>query len=423
MHIYIEEKYFRKVVDDMDKEKQNTPENDSKGNPEIERRKMRKEGIADFFAIVAIMVVVAFVVFFGTELIIWAIKGYSKTDNEFTEQPETEIASEQESSMNETPKEDSCEDKETTTKKEDETKQDSFSDTRTLINGNVPKDIENPYNLPPSYFEEQALADKMIERYLSKEWDGYPIEEHGHTFSLSYWGQLLMDDYLTSPSEIHAQHCLDIPKDMKNIYYPMFILGEGTYLIEGWRITKYLRGEKIPLQGKGLDWSGMDTENYRPYDTYFYYDEPHDTLFIVASSVPYDYSDKEKVYNIGIYLYVMPDRTKSEIKFVDQIINLNIDEFGLYYLDTEGIVWRYVEKNGKLQFAKSADANLKNRFSQLGIAEGEIEFDWRCTFADGYPGERREFPEGTFTHPVTKTPTVTLTKVEVNYRYKNMYSS
>lgn len=243
----------------------------------------------------------------------------------------------------------------------------------------------------------------------------------GHTISLSRKGNLLIDDFLASPSKFHCQHCIDLPADITRRDF-MFILGDGSYLIKDNCIVKYLKGKEIPLSGGTLDWSGMDLENYRPYDTFFYYDEYHDTLFLVASSVPYDYSNEELKYNVGIYLYIVPDRTKSEIEFISEITNLAVDENALFYADTSGNIWRYTEKNGKLDFIKTYDTNLRNKFSRLGIASGEIEFDWACTFADGYIHERNEFPEGTFNHLVVTTPTVGLLNYELNYRYKNIYS-
>lgn len=274
------------------------------------------------------------------------------------------------------------------------------------------------YDLPPEYYEEQALADLAIDQYLSGKWDGNPITMEGHVISISFRGYLLMDGYITSPSEIHSQHCLDFPKDMHRHDY-IYIPNEGTYLIENNRLVHYQRQEKVSMSGGPLNWSGMDTENYRPYDVYFYYDEPHDTLFLIASSVPYDYSSDELKYNVGIYLYTIPDRTKSEIKFVDEIINLSMDEYGLFYLDTNDTVWRYTEK---LCFKRSFDTNLKNKFPENGVAEGEIEWDWFCSFADGFIGSRDAFPEGTFTHPVVTTPREYLSNFEWDYKYKNIYS-
>lgn len=274
-------------------------------------------------------------------------------------------------------------------------------------------------NLDDSYYEEQALADFAIDRYINNEWDGYSTVMEDHTISISGEGCLLIDGFLTSPSKIHSQHCLDLPTDINRRDY-MFIFGDGSYLIENNRIVKYLRGKEILLSGGTLNWNGMALENYRPYDTYFYYDEPHDTLFLVASSVPYDLSNEELKYNVGIYLYIVPDRTKSEIEFVSEITNLGIDEYGLFYADTAKDVYRYTDKYGKLQFV--IDSLSTYRFSKLGVAYGEIEFDWLCTFADGYIGKRSAFPEGTFNHPVVTTPSVSLTDYNLDWKYKNIYS-
>ena len=300
---------------------------------------------------------------------------------------------------------------ETYEKDETESQQNLANKSITSTNSESEKD--------DSYDEEQALADLAIDRYLNEEWDGYPTTMEGHNISLSWNGELLIDDFLTSPSKFHPQHCIDLPADMWRS--DMFILGDGAYLIENNRIVKYSRGKEISLSGGTLVWNGIDLENYRPFDTYLYYDEFHDTLFLVASSVPYDYSNEELKYNVGVYLYIVPDRTKSEIEFVSQITNLAIDEEGLFYADTSGDIWRYTQKNGKLEFTRLSDTNLKDKFSKLGIAYGEIQFDWRCTFADGYIHERKAFPEGTFNHPVVTTSTVDLLNYELDYKYKNIY--
>lgn len=90
----------------------------------------------------------------------------------------------------------------------------------------------SPDNLPPSYYEEQALADLAIERYLNGDWDGYPAELDGHTMSISNEGYLLMDGGLTSPSTMHCQHCIDFPKEMINQHTYMSIAGEGPILLK-----------------------------------------------------------------------------------------------------------------------------------------------------------------------------------------------
>lgn len=266
------------------------------------------------------------------------------------------------------------------------------------------------------------LSDSLVESYLNGDWDGYPFEKNGSTISLSTEGELLIDGFLASPSTIHPQHCLDFPKDM-TCHDGLFLLGDGTYLIENNCIVKYKRGEKIPLSGGTLDWSGMDTKNYRPYDTYLYYDRYNDTIFVVASSIPYDFSNKKMIYNIGIYLYVIPDKTKSEIKFVDEITQLNKDDEGLFYADTSGDIFRCTKPNGNIKFLKSSDPDLKNSFSKLGIAAGEIEFDWWLAFNDGHPNARRAFPDGTFIRPIIKGHPIDDFNITVDYRYKNMYSS
>ena len=277
-------------------------------------------------------------------------------------------------------------------------------------------------SLSPEYYEKQAVADLAIERYYNDEWDGTPTEIDGHIVSIDdYFGYLLVDDKIASPSKIHPQHVLDLPPEIINNHLAIYISGDGAYDVVNNRLTKYSHGKEVHLSGDTLDWKGMDTDNYRPYDLYFYYDEVHDTLFLVASSVPYDYSSARLRYNVGIYLYVIPDRTKSELKFVDEILNLKLDEEGLFYQDTSQRIWRYTEKDGKLQFIRDSN-DLTHKLSDRGIADGEIEFDWWCTFADGHPGNRAPFPEGTFSHPVVTTPPKDLGDYVADYRYKGIYS-
>lgn len=267
------------------------------------------------------------------------------------------------------------------------------------------------------------MADLAIERYYNDEWDGSLTEIDGHTVSISKdYGCLLVDSCSASSSNTHSSHIIDLPPEIINNHTALYIHNDGAYDLVNNRLVKYSHGKEEHLSGGPLNWDGMDTENYRPYDVYFYYDEAHDTLFVVASSVPYDYSSEELKYNIGIYLYVIPNRTKSELKFVDEIINLSIDDEGLFYQDTSQNIWRYVEKDGNLQFVRASD-KLTSEFSRMGIAEGEIEFDWCCTFADGFIGKREPaFPDGTFSHPVVTTPSVSLIDYVPNYRYRGIYS-
>lgn len=198
-----------------------------------------------------------------------------------------------------------------------------------------------------------------------------------------------------------------------------FILGERAYLILDNHIVKYSRGKEIPLSGWPFVWNGIDLEYYRPFDTFLYYDKLHDTLFLVASSVPYNYSNEELKYNIGVYLYIVPDRTKSEIEFVSEITNCALYKDSFFYADTSGNIWEYSHNH---KFIESSDSNLRFRYPTIEIASGEFEFDWWCTFADGYIHERKAFPEGTFDQPVVTTPRVDLSSYELDYKYKNRYS-
>lgn len=337
----------------------------------------------------------------------------SVDSSEITEPAETDASSNQHNTENTTETSVPSADKEDTSTKSEE------ADTKP----SSPKVTSSSYNRSPEYYEKQAVADLAIERYYNDEWDGSLTEIDGHTVSISKdYGCLLVDSCSASSSNTHSSHIIDLPPEIINNHTALYIHNDGAYDLVNNRLVKYSHGKEEHLSGGPLNWDGMDTENYRPYDVYFYYDEAHDTLFVVASSVPYDYSSEELKYNIGIYLYVIPNRTKSELKFVDEIINLSIDDEGLFYQDTSQNIWRYVEKDGNLQFVRASD-KLTSEFSRMGIAEGEIEFDWCCTFADGFIGKREPaFPDGTFSHPVVTTPSVSLIDYVPNYRYRGIYS-
>ncbi|MCI8620830.1 MAG: hypothetical protein HFJ50_03315 [Clostridia bacterium] len=249
-------------------------------------------------------------------------------------------------------------------------------------------ELDSKNNEQPSSYDKSAFADKVLSMYLNGEWDGYATTIHSHEVSLDYAGSIKIDAKTWVPSDFCYEHSIDLPADMGPVNTNIFILGDGTYQLVNNRITKYSKGKSITLSGGTLDWSGMDTENYRPFDTEFCYDEANDILYLIASSVPYDFSSKELKDNVGIYLYSIPDRSKSEIKFISQI--------------------KYTEINNDYIFDESTDPIIKDFLDMERMYE--FEFDWWCSFADGFISTREAFPEGTFTHPVTTTPYVSLSQ-------------
>lgn len=250
-------------------------------------------------------------------------------------------------------------------------------------------DLQEKYtNLLKTKATELDFKDKVLSMYLNGEWDGYATTINSHKVSLNYAGSIEIDGETCVPSDFCYEHSIDLPVDMGPVNTNIFILGDGTYQLVNNRISKYSKGKSITLSGGTLDWSGMDTENYRPFDTEFCYDEANDILYLIASSVPYDFSSKELKDNVGIYLYSIPDRSRSEIKFISQI--------------------KYTKIDNDYIFDESTDPIIKEVLYMERIME--FEFDWRCTFADGFINTREAFPEGTFTHPVTTTPYVPLSK-------------
>lgn len=253
-----------------------------------------------------------------------------------------------------------------------------------------------------------SLTDQAVKLYLSGDWNGFPTEMDGHSVTLSYEGRVYIDGQSKSAYvRSGTKHSIDLPEVMTDFINQQFILGDGTYRIEGNTLVKYSHGKQIPLSGGKLVWKGMDLENYRPYDVELYYDNVYDKLFIIASSIPYDFSNKELKAGASVYLYVVPDRSVSEIKFISEISNFASDEAGIFYSDVSGTIWRYYEKEGKYYVKKSQDPNLIITDIETIY---DLQFSRTCAFADGYIHEKESFPEGTFTHPVVTTPSVSLSQ-------------
>lgn len=291
----------------------------------------------------------------------------------------------------------------------------------------IPHATSNPdslsHDITNSFEVRQKISDTMMECYYDGTWDGQTTKVNGHTVSLSpVFGSLLIDGSLACPSTITNSHCVDLPPEMSVDRFSeiCFILGDGSYLIRDNKLVKYSHGKQVLLSDEELNWEGMNTEFYRPLDTFFFYDEPHDTLFIAASSVPYDLSNEELKYNVGIFLYVVPDRTKSEIEFVREVTNVAFDSDGVfYYYDTSGDLWRYSIIDDGLQFMRTFDYVPP---AKGGIGAGIIQFNWWCTFADGYIRNTRAFPEGTFSKPVTTVPSVGLYDYEFSCKHLDKYN-
>ena len=253
-----------------------------------------------------------------------------------------------------------------------------------------PAKTELPPNQSDNYYDSTALANKALMHYIAGEWDGTPTIIDEQLISLNDDGELLINNHDATPSSFCYSHSIDLPDETGNVITQVFILGDGTYRLENNRIVKYSKGKEVKLSGGTLDWSGMDIENYRPFDTEFCYDEINDKLYLIASSVPYDFSNKELKDNVGVYLYLIPDRSKSELEFISQI--------------------KYTKEEADYIFDKSTNPIIRYFLYMEHIME--FETDWWFTFADGYIHARDAFPDGTFSHPVTTTPGVSLSAYE-----------
>lgn len=236
------------------------------------------------------------------------------------------------------------------------------------------------------YYTSNALENKVFGYYLSGEWDGTPTTIDGQFISLNEDGKLLINNRSVAPTGFCYNHSLDLPPLLENAFTQVFILDDGTYRLENNRIIKYSKGKEVNLSGGTLDWTGMNLAHYRPYSTDFSYDEENDKLYLIASAIPYDFTDKELKRNAGIFLYTIPDRSKSEIEFVGEI--------------------RYTDIDGDFKYDESNISNIREIFNPEEIFN--FEFSRTCAFADGYIRDSEAFPEGTFTHPVTTTPSVSL---------------
>ncbi|MCI8396936.1 MAG: hypothetical protein HFJ52_04660 [Clostridia bacterium] len=234
----------------------------------------------------------------------------------------------------------------------------------------------------------KALQDKALYYYLTNKWDGLCATIDKKVICLDENGELFINGHSIAPTSFCYNHSLDTPPLLEDARTQVFILGDGTYRLENNSIIKYSKGKKVELSGGALDWTGMDLENYRPYSVDFSYDEENDKLYVIASSIPYDLSDNNLKRNSGIFLYSVPDRSKSEIEFIGQI--------------------RYISDGIAFEYDKSNISNIREIFCPEEIYD--FEFSRTCAFADGYIRNSEAFPEGTFTHPVTTTPYVPLSQ-------------
>lgn len=203
-------------------------------------------------------------------------------------------------------------------------------------------DVEYSFELSDNAL--QKLSDKAIELYLNDEWDGTPTILNGHDISLNEEGCLLIDKHSSKPSKFHCGQSIDVPASVTHLHGEKFMFGEGVYTLSDNTLIRYSKGKAVKLDGGKLTWEGIDLTKYRPYDYVLFYDELCDRLFLLACSIPFDLTDKSLQDGVGVYLYVIPDRTKSEMFLVSEILDLDFcfdmcNSFS--YTDTSNIVWEY----------------------------------------------------------------------------------
>lgn len=122
--------------------------------------------------------------------------------------------------------------------------------------------------------ETQIVYNEVKEKYLSGDWNGEEILYKGHTIKLD-----IKDDrsgYILIDGEAYDRENLDLPKNMDfsnvNTQNYQYIPGEGTYIIENCKLVKYLRGNKIDLEGSELIPEKL--KNKKNYDEFFFIQVP-----------------------------------------------------------------------------------------------------------------------------------------------------
>ncbi len=197
----------------------------------------------------------------------------------------------------------------------------------------------------------KEIYDEVKELYMSGKWDGKKTIYKKHTIELEASDEVLCG-YILIDGNYYNKDNLDLPSDMdffsnnenninsKNYQY---IPGEGTYIIQNCKLVKYLRGERIDLQGNELIPEKIKDlgYNYDPTDLAYLlllYDDVHDGLFLQYHS-SLERTDPGE-------LYVFKDYNMSDIQFVDEHVKQCwIDEEEGILYSTQ--IYNSVEEEGR----------------------------------------------------------------------------
>ncbi len=189
----------------------------------------------------------------------------------------------------------------------------------------------------------EEVYNEVKENYMSGDWNGQEIQYKGHTIKLDT--KDYKSGYILIDGEKYKKENLDLPNNMDfsnvNSQNYQYIPGEGTYIIENCKLVKYLRGNKIDLQGSEL--IPEKIKDKKNYDRFYLeipnlvYDYINNRLFLL-------YDENETAY-YPRELYVFKDYNISEL----ELVNNNISEFwideevGLTY---ETSIYTSIEKEG-----------------------------------------------------------------------------
>lgn len=193
----------------------------------------------------------------------------------------------------------------------------------------------------------KEIYDEVKELYMSGKWDGKKTVYKNHTIELDAQSKELCG-YILIDGNYYNKDNLDLPSDMDfsnnvNSQNYQYIPGEGTYIVENCKLVKYLRGERIDLQGKELISEKIKDlgYNYDPKDLAFLlllYDYVHDRLFLQYHS-SLDEIDPGQ-------LYVFKDYNMSNIQFIDEHVDqcwVDEEEGILYSIQ----IYNSVEEEGR----------------------------------------------------------------------------
>lgn len=339
-------------------EKRNTSPQQQEAPVKEESEKMYTDDVyiilnlRQFITICAIIAFVAFALGIGATLGVQALRN-SDTSTVETTPPEMQYTFVPEETAKPTPSEEPSLSVNTTppTTSSQQVNSDS-SDAEPTVNINSDEYImEHPDSSArfKTIDNKAKFHDKIQLMYFNGEWDGKPMVLDGHYISLSHTGHILADAHLLGSSD----QTVDLPLnfDMYRIdscNYE-YISEHGTYFVEDETFFKCVKGEEIKLGT--LSWmdagEGVDKEYGHPI---IHYDEVNDKMFLWSPMI-FDPFSVPPLYDYT-YLYILPDYDTAKMEFVAKVkINeIEFDEKGIKFTDTDGTVWRYSDKGGKNNF-------------------------------------------------------------------------